>query len=384
MSDLLWLGLFMLAVASGWWLGRRERRPLERRRAAQAISDNHLLGQPSDATLKRLSEVLEVSNDTFDAHLAVGRQFRQRGDLERATQVHQNLLARPELGRAEQERAQLELARDFLAAGVFSRAERLLQELVEVRAGVSGEALLDLQRIYERERDWARAVEIARQLPPGEPSPQVALGHYYCEWAEQSLRRGEAAEARALLERALESDPACARASLLLARLHAAQGEERAAIGRLLQVAEQDRDFLAESLEPLLQHAASTGSLAQLEAYLRAQLARDEPTVRDALALSLARVVGEREGDAAAQALLREQLARHPSLALIRRLLECAPADAGALADSAVRDALARLAEEVPAWRCRRCGFQARRLHWQCPACHGWAVVRPRQVGPAH
>jgi lipopolysaccharide biosynthesis regulator YciM len=35
------------------------------------------------------------------------------------------------------------------------------------------------------------------------------------------------------------------------------------------------------------------------------------------------------------------------------------------------------LLDKQPAYQCTRCGFMARRLHWQCPGCKGWGTVRP-------
>lgn len=376
MPDLLWLGLFMLAVGSGWWLGRRDWQPLRQRRAARAISDNHRLDGASDAALRRFGESLGVAAETFEAHLELGRQYRLRGDLQRATQTHQNLLGRPELERAQQARAQLELARDFLAAGVYSRAERLLLDLLEAPSALTGEALRALQRIYEHERDWAQAIETGRRLAAEDPAQRTALAHYACEWAGQCLRRGALEDARRLLEQALASDPACVRASLLLARLDGERGERGSAIRRLLQAADQDADFLGEILAPLLEHARQSHELERLERWLRERLETARGSGRDALLLTLAEVL-QAQGAPDAGQVLRTALAEQPSLALLQRLLASTPAVDARLQEE-LQQAVARLQAEQPAWRCRQCGFQARQLHWQCPACHGWAVLRPR------
>ncbi|MGC4009910.1 MAG: hypothetical protein QM805_13535 [Pseudomonas sp.] len=31
----------------------------------------------------------------------------------------------------------------------------------------------------------------------------------------------------------------------------------------------------------------------------------------------------------------------------------------------------------MPRYRCGKCGFAGRELHWQCPSCHAWNALRP-------
>lgn len=384
MPELLWLVLFMLATGCGWWLGRRERQPLQRHRAAVAISNNHLLDEQPDAALQRLVEALEVSNETFETHLGVGRQFRLRGELAKATEVHQNLLTRPELGRPQQERAQLELANDFLSAGELSRAEPLLQNLVSGAAAVMPQALRSLQRIYEREREWAKAIEVGTRLLEQDPSVCVATAHYLCELAEQQLRRRDAQSARPLLLQALRRDSACVRASLILARLDWQAGHADAAMRQLLQVVEQETELFPEALPQLLQYAADDEARLRLEQVLGRILERFEARRADPLQLALAELIAQRQGSAAAIEHLQRCLAQQPSLPLMLRLLDYqrdSASEALRAQLSPLREALAVLLANAPAYRCHHCGFQSRQLYWQCPACHGWSTVR-RQPRP--
>lgn len=381
MSELLWLGLFTLAVGSGWWLGRREQLPHLRRRSAAIISYNHLLDAQSDQALRRLAEVLEVNDETFEAHLGVGRQFRQRGELEKATEVHQNLLGRPELGAAQRERVQLELAHDFLAAGELSRAESLLQGLTDGDSAIAVQAQRGLLRIYEQEREWERAIEIGNRLARSEPAARVACGHYHCELAEQLLRREAVEAAQRQLELALQADPACVRASLILARLAWQQGRGDEAVDHLLQVAGQDATLFPEALPQLLDYTAGSAARERLERFLSTVLERAGDSRADPLVLALALVIRERQGLASGIEFLRQRLACQPSLRLIQRLLEWQDEQATSAESACLREAVDSLIGHSPAYGCRQCGFQARQLHWQCPTCHGWSVLRRRSHG---
>ena len=117
--------------------------------------------------------------------------------MERAIRIHQNLLARPSLPRAQIHQAHLELARDYISAGLLDRAERLLLDLVAESPEQRRVSQLYLLEIYQSEREWARAIEIASDLLPRKsllgatatqrPEPGqdvgVALPHFYCELA---------------------------------------------------------------------------------------------------------------------------------------------------------------------------------------------------------
>src|SRR5690606_28368976 len=74
---------------------------------------NQLLHEQHDVALETFITSLEVNSDTMETHLALGSLLRKRGEVDRAIRIHQNLLARPNLGEKEMEQAQLELALDF-------------------------------------------------------------------------------------------------------------------------------------------------------------------------------------------------------------------------------------------------------------------------------
>ncbi|MBV1885276.1 MAG: lipopolysaccharide assembly protein LapB, partial [Gammaproteobacteria bacterium] len=138
MIDVPLLALIVVAIFIGWLLGRWGY--LKKQLSDVAASSlsreyfrglNHLLNEESDKAIEIFIQALEVNNDTIETHLALGNMFRRKGEVDRATRVHQNLLARPSLTKVQQEQVQQELARDFFAAGLLDRAERLLLDLIK-------------------------------------------------------------------------------------------------------------------------------------------------------------------------------------------------------------------------------------------------------------
>ena len=115
MDDLLWL-LLPVAAASGWALARRENKH-DIVNVPALSSDyfkglNYLLNEQTDKAIECFVRMLEVDTDTVEIHLAVGNLFRQRGEVDRAIRVHQNLITRPTLSKSQRAYALLELAQD--------------------------------------------------------------------------------------------------------------------------------------------------------------------------------------------------------------------------------------------------------------------------------
>ena len=156
----------------------------------------------------------KIDEDTLETHFALGHLFRRRGEVDRAIRVHQNLLARPNLNEAQRHQALFSLARDYLGAGLFDRAEKLFADLGS--SPTLGQAALEnLVDIYERESDWEKAIEALRELEvlTGEKSTEIA--HYYCELAERARLDGDLDLARRHLKSSVRSATGALRGTLI-------------------------------------------------------------------------------------------------------------------------------------------------------------------------
>jgi tetratricopeptide (TPR) repeat protein len=192
--DLSWLLLGLpLAFVLGWLASRLDLRQLriENRQAPKAYFKglNFLLNEQQDQAIDAFIEAVQNDPDTSELHFALGNLFRRRGEYERAVRVHEHLLSRGDLSRADRERAQHALALDFLRAGLLDRAEEALRKLEGT--AFETQARLALLAIYERSRDWAQAADIARRLETGsEGTFTTRIAHYLCEQAAQASDEG--------------------------------------------------------------------------------------------------------------------------------------------------------------------------------------------------
>lgn len=382
MIDALWLLLLPVAAASGWLAARWDQ--AARRRDARGLPQayleglNFLLNEQPDKAIEVFIRALEVDPDTVETHLAIGNLFRRRGEIERATRIHQNLIARPSLDRSQRFQALYELAQDYHKAGLLDRAENLFQELVE--AGQHTEAALrNLLDIYQQEKEWDKAIETCRRLgrvTGRRVAPQIA--QFYCEQAEEAAAGGDAAAAEKLAARALGVDRGCVRANILLGDAARRHGDPRRAIRLWRRVEDQDPQYLGEVVPRIIEAYRSLGDETGLLAYLREALARHEHLV---LMLAMADLLVEREGSKSAQAFVADWLRRHPSPGGLQRLVALKLADAPADAQRRDLEVLMGIIEDLlrrqPTYACVQCGFEAKTLHWQCPSCKRWATVKP-------
>ena len=256
MLELLFL-LLPIAAGYGWYMGRRSVRQDTQKQSNQFSRQyvaglNYLLSDESDKAVDLFIQLLEVDSETIETHLSLGNLFRQRGEVDRAIKIHQNLVTR-QLTREQRQLALQELARDFLAAGLLDRAEALWNELCD-DSDYEETALAQLLIIHQQLRDWDKAIDVAVRLQKFQGKKLAdPISHFYCEQAEIALREGNKGEGLAKLKRALSINPACARASLRLAELAMAEGGYEQASKELLRVFEQDIDFASEAMPKLLE-----------------------------------------------------------------------------------------------------------------------------------
>lgn len=386
--DSLWFLLALpITFGLGWLASRLDLRQLrlEHHSAPRAYFKglNYLLNEQQDRAIDAFVEAVQKDPDTAELHFALGNLFRRRGEYERAVRVHEHLLARADLPPEDHERAQYDLAKDFLKAGLLDHAENALRKLEHSR--YAQQAHLALLHIYERSRDWKQAGEAALQLErSGMGDFSQRRAHYLCEEAEQLAAGGHHEAAQALLEKARQTAPQAARPRLQLAELHAAQGEPAAAFDLLedsLRAIPPFAPLIAAPyarLAPALQrtrHAVQvlqdlqgqSPSIDLVEALVTLDGAPDAPT-----ALGGAPLAGAAERYIA-------HLENNPSLIAATRWL-----DREKLADDPhqpeVDRALQRAIKPLARYRCAACGFEAQQHFWHCPGCQSWDSYPPRRV----
>jgi len=348
---------------------------------------NLLLNEQPDKAIDAFIDVVKLDQETIELHYALGNLFRRRGEIDRAVRIHTHLLNRADLPARERANALAELGADYLKGGLLDRAEDSFVRLQD-DAQHRFAAQRALLRIFQMEREWTRAIDCARRLEreAGE-SHQVEVAHFYCELAQAELatKSGDRVAVSAALdaaarhlEAALAAHRKSVRALILSGDLAARRGARDEAIVHWLRLAANAADYLPLVAERLTQALDEAGRRDEALNLLRRVLA-DAPSI-DLLDIAVRRV-GEWQGEAEAERLLRDDLKRHPSLLGFERLLALRGAQARGDGElDSLRALLQEQTRKLARYRCSKCGFRAREFHWQCPGCTSWDSYPPRRI----
>lgn len=372
--DLTWLlwGL-PIAFGLGWFASRLDLRQLriENRLAPKAYFRglNFLLNEQQDQAIDAFIEAVQNDPDTSELHFALGNLFRRRGEYERAVRVHEHLLSRADLSRADRHRAQHALALDFLKAGLLDRAEEALRKLEGT--AYEEQALLALLAIYERSRDWAQACEIARKLDSGAAPGQFTgrQAHYLCEQASKA----PPAEAEHLLEQAMKIAPQSPRPRMELAALRLRAGDARAAFALLMELAETNPATIGLLARQLTEAAVASGRQAEARKVL-------EGVYAQAPSLDVLEAITAMEADPeTARGWYARHLQRETSLVAAAKWMAGEKLEHEQM-HADVQRALDHAARPLTRYRCAACGFEAKQHFWQCPGCQAWDSYPARRV----
>ena len=340
---------------------------------------NHLLNDQPDKAIDSFIEIVKLDPESADMHFALGNLFRRRGETERAIRVHQNLLARPDLPSEQKAHAGYELGMDYLKAGLLDRAEETFNLLTDTPFAV--QARRALLEIYQREKEWKRAIDVATGLQEsGAGARQKEIAQFYCELAQDALVHLQPSDAMALLDKALQADRSSVRATILHGDALLAQGDTEGALMTWRRVEHQSVPHVALVAQRLMDGYRKVGRPQEGVNLLRAYLA--EASSIDLIEVVFKAVI-ELDGVEAAKQLVIEELRRNPTLLGLDKLLEARLMDAPAHVWeelSMVKNLVQRYTQKLARYQCSHCGFKARQFYWQCPGCSRWETYPPRRT----
>ncbi|EPE7078363.1 lipopolysaccharide assembly protein LapB [Cronobacter sakazakii] len=382
MLELLFL-LLPVAAAYGWYMGRRSAQQDKEQEANRLSRDyvagvNFLLSNQQDKAVDLFLEMLKEDTGTVEAHLTLGNLFRSRGEVDRAIRIHQSLMESASLTYDQRLLAVQQLGRDYMAAGLYDRAEGMFNQLVDETDFRVG-ALQQLLQIYQATSDWQKAIDAAERLVKlGKEHQRVEIAHFYCELALQAMSNEDMDRAMSLLKKGAAADRNSARVSIMMGRIFMARGDYAHAVEMLEKVISQDRELVSETLEMLQVCYQQLGKPDEWAEFLRRCV--EENTGAEA-ELMLAHVLEQREGADSAQIYITRQLQRHPTMRVFHRLMDyhLHEAEEGRAKESlmVLRDMVGEQVRTKPRYRCQKCGFTAFTLYWHCPSCRAWSTIKP-------
>jgi lipopolysaccharide biosynthesis regulator YciM len=377
-----WLLSWPLFFALGWVAARIDIRHLMRESRSLPRSYlsglNFLVNEQPDKAIDAFLEAVRIDPQTIELHFALGSLFRRRGEVDRSIRIHQSLVDREDLNNDQRLQALEELGQDYLKAGLLDRAEAAYAELRETPLREA--AFRALLEIYQQEKNWNKAIEIAREMPTNDHRWEREIANFHCELAAAAIANSRYDEALHEVAEALRENPRCVRAAMQEGDIRVALSDDKAALASWKRVEQMEPGFLSQVAERMMEAYRRANEAEAGIQLLRYYLER-YPSLD--LLDSVFQWDMEHKGPQEAYALVRDELKRNPTVLGLDKLLEAAvftvPADKRTDVEL-IKSLIHGHTRRVARYCCERCGFKARQFYWRCPACGEWESYPPRRT----
>ncbi len=329
--------------------------------------------QDTSEVIRGLSRAALQNPDAVEIYLALGNLYRSHGDIERALQIRESLLARADLPQAVKGRTYFEIGRDYRRAGLMDRAINAYQ--AALRHGVSQNLInAELAAIYADSGDYGQAARHFARV--GE---KAAAAHYMVRQAKEFvLRGGSQEEGLRMLKKAVKLFPALPEGWQAMVAVQALSGKWKAAALTLNEALEKIApDKLFMLFEGLLQlNPPENGGEAEFfQEMSRHFLPALEKKNAELLPLYYAAELLQRSGrPEEAEVRLAKALILNPDFWSARLLLlelslkrwESSPVLAGQM------EYFIEQARRIKKYYCANCGLHLEQLFYCCPRCRAW------------
>ena len=339
---------------------------------------HYLITNQYERAIEAFDEAIKINNDSLELHFALGALLRRTGQIDRAINLHIDLLEKRELTPEQMESVKAELAQDYFKAGLYGRSEELLLALNKEKYYQF--SLNTLLEVYVKEREWRKAVETATELEKiSGVSFRIPISHFFCEIAVTQILNKKYTLAKKSLERALEESKNCTRANILLGDIHSEEKLYEEAIVFWKKIEFQQPEYLG-LVAPKIIVAFQT--LNKINEGL-STLARffDIYKLKSLLNVLYETVLAN-EGPKQAENIARKELIQRPSLSALDQLFQAqAIGKTNKIGNlELIQQTIKNTIGDRRFFMCKQCGFKARQFHWQCPACNAWESLPSEPV----
>lgn len=341
---------------------------------------NYLINERTDQALEMLVKAVELNQETSELHLALGRLFRKRGELDRAIAIHQHLVQYPSLSLFLRAQVELELARDYLSAGVLNQAEQLLRALVK-RKELVEDSLVELLHLYHQQRAWKKALATLEYLSKWSGKDWgKALAYTYCELARQVLERNESDKlAFSYIKQALKCYSGSVYARRIAVDFYMLHEQYSKVWKNIKIIIKHDQQFALEMM-PLIERCGQ--HLAQVKRQWLQLLTGGVMKLPFSCYLQQLELLVEHIGVAATLQLLLDQTDNDNLAPAVLHILKlhitnAMPVEIWEL--TKLQSILIDLGydRQTVEYRCLNCGFNSRVHFWCCPQCSNWEGLKP-------
>ncbi|MFY8297291.1 lipopolysaccharide assembly protein LapB [Pseudoalteromonas sp. SS15] len=373
MIELLFL-LLPVAAAYGYVMGKNSAKNQAHEYSRKITSEyskglKFLLDREEDQGLEHLIQLLEVSADSVEHYLTLASLFRKRGEIDRAIKIHELLLNQPNLDERIMSDCRLELAQDYIMAGLLDSAEEHLIILVKSN---NTQALEPIINLYSQMSEWQKGVNMfeAHSDLFSKRSHCAAIANFYCETALSN-------QTPKLMEKTFALNHKTIRPMYELG-LDAYNNEDYVKSiyywRKLICSFTDTAPIYMEQLE----HSYNALNLqSQFYELISELLPKGGMLIKIKHCQSLLELNKANE----AIEFLTDSLKREPSIRGFSYLLKLLSSKNHKLQDvlNEIDHLVTSYINTKPEYQCRHCGFTSHKLYWLCPSCKHWETIRPNK-----
>jgi lipopolysaccharide biosynthesis regulator YciM len=330
----------------------------------------YLITNQYEKAIEAFDDAIKINNDSLELHFALGALLRKTGQIDRAINLHINLLEKRELTLEQQESVKAELAQDYFKAGLYGRSEELLLSLNKEKYYQF--SLNTLLEIYVKEREWEKAIEKATELEKvSGVSFRISISHYLCEIAVSQILNKKYILAKKTLNKALEESKNCIRANILLGDIYGEEKLYEEAIVYWKKIEFQQPEYLGLVAPKIINTLQATGKINEGLSILARFF--DLYKLKTLLNVLYENVLAN-EGASQAETIARNEMIQRPSLYALDKLFQAQAIGKISKIENIelIQQTIKNTIGDRRFYMCDQCGFKARQFHWQCPACNAW------------
>jgi len=384
---LIALGSFAVGVALGrLWAhlagpSRRESKKRVGESIHYILGLDYLASQQTDRAVAELTRAARADTEAIEIYLILGNLLREKGQLERAIQIHQSILHRPGIEPRERAHALLCLGVDFKRAGFRNRALATLQEVASLDPD-NPYALMHLMKIHEEDQNWEEALSLQQKVvsASGEANPILTAFLHDQIGLAAAQQKDEKLAARSF-EAAIRCNRKLAPPYLHLGDLLERQGHPAEAAAQWETLIRETPEHTYLAFDRLQKLYGKMATPDKLEKTYRQVMERDQKDWRAHFALARKKI-GERKTEEALELLLAAAK-NNPHAIVIHLELWGLLLDSGAREElikrylDGIRGSVFFLDPHV----CVKCHYRADGILWRCPHCQEWATFVEESYG---
>jgi lipopolysaccharide biosynthesis regulator YciM len=240
----------------------------------------------------KLKQAVADDTDNVDAYLKLGDLFRKKGLLDKAVQVHRELVLRRNTDAGTMALVYQSLALDYIEAKKYEQALEILEKLNK-DSSFRNWAQEKMREIYEKTGQWEKAFDIGKGiLKAKDRTYELAVYRHLA--GDELFNEGEFHKARLAYKDALHYDDKFAQSYIMIAESYLAEGRKQDAAEFFKKLVHKVPSEAYQVIHRIEETLFDLGHFSDIEAIYREIL---QACPDDAVILKALAGIDEKKGD---------------------------------------------------------------------------------------